>query len=510
MLFKSNKKTAGLDNNYLAKERLFALAELTTMPRITSKILSLLLILSCSQYTLKAQSHSKEEGFTAIQFQNTSCLSDQDRTQIQAHLQQQITFLKAKKLLSEVQQRDVTLLQWPLKSARGFEGYSYHTISNFVDRDQNFPNQIQDYNCGSRSYDTPSGYNHAGTDFSIWPKPWELMEKNVVEVIAAEAGVIIDKQDGNFDKSCSLNNKDPWNAIYIRHADGTVAWYGHLKSNSLTSKGIGSNVERGEYLGIVGSSGASTAPHLHFELQEEDGTIIDPFLGACSDASEKNWWEDQRPYFDSGINLLEVSRQLPEEPFCSDPVIEKDTTPFCSGDELYFTSYIRDLRSQQTLYHTILKPDNSIFREWENTSPGNQDDYFSASYISEFFRIPDDPQPGEWKYNVTYLDNSYTQTFNICAKASNHAKSPVRLQNLFPNPATIDLKLNLKINEEESLWLEVTDLVGRQRISKRRFYHIGQHEYILPVDELERGVYIITIRGTKTDFDPIVKRFVKH
>ena len=51
------------------------------------------------------------------------------------------------------------------------------------------------------------------------------------------------------------------------HADGSVAWYGHMKAGSLTNKAVGQTVSSGEYLGIVGSSGNSTGPHLHFGIR---------------------------------------------------------------------------------------------------------------------------------------------------------------------------------------------------------------------------------------------------
>ena len=72
-------------------------------------------------------------------------------------------------------------------------------------------------------------------------------------------GLLVLGIDGSFDESCGANGR-PWNAVYIEHFDGSVAWYGHLKKDSLTSKGIGDLVLAGEYLGIVGSSGSSTGP----------------------------------------------------------------------------------------------------------------------------------------------------------------------------------------------------------------------------------------------------------
>src|SRR5204862_192241 len=84
---------------------------------------------------------------------------------------------------------------------------------------------ILDYNCGTRSYDTSTGYNHQGTDIVLWPFAWNRVDDDAVLVVAGAPGVIVNKSDGNFDRNCAMNNGN-WNAVYIRHADGSVAWYG--------------------------------------------------------------------------------------------------------------------------------------------------------------------------------------------------------------------------------------------------------------------------------------------
>jgi murein DD-endopeptidase MepM/ murein hydrolase activator NlpD len=55
------------------------------------------------------------------------------------------------------------------------------------------------------------------------------------------------------------------NMIEIRHANGFVTRYGHMKG---FADGIhaGSRVTIGSTIGYVGSTGLSTAPHLHFEV----------------------------------------------------------------------------------------------------------------------------------------------------------------------------------------------------------------------------------------------------
>ena len=60
--------------------------------------------------------------------------------------------------------------------------------------------------------------------------------------------------------------------VYLDHADGSQTRYAHL---SAYFKGAGDAVRQGETLGLVGSTGASTGPHLHFEIRRS-GLAVDP------------------------------------------------------------------------------------------------------------------------------------------------------------------------------------------------------------------------------------------
>jgi murein DD-endopeptidase MepM/ murein hydrolase activator NlpD len=61
-------------------------------------------------------------------------------------------------------------------------------------------------------------------------------------------------------------------AVYLRHADGYETRYAHLARIGVT---LGDEVLRGDAIGAVGSTGASTGPHLHFEVRA-DGSAVDP------------------------------------------------------------------------------------------------------------------------------------------------------------------------------------------------------------------------------------------
>lgn len=62
------------------------------------------------------------------------------------------------------------------------------------------------------------------------------------------------------------------NLVVIRHENGLETFYGHLSKRSVEP---GQWVEAGEIIGLGGSTGRSTGPHLHFETRYE-GYAFDP------------------------------------------------------------------------------------------------------------------------------------------------------------------------------------------------------------------------------------------
>ncbi|WP_407836319.1 peptidoglycan DD-metalloendopeptidase family protein [Streptomyces sp. DSM 116496] len=65
------------------------------------------------------------------------------------------------------------------------------------------------------------------------------------------------------------------NEVVIRHADGKYSQYAHLSQLSVSS---GQSVTGGQTIGLSGSTGNSTGPHLHFEIRTGPsyGSDIDP------------------------------------------------------------------------------------------------------------------------------------------------------------------------------------------------------------------------------------------
>ncbi|MBG1266365.1 M23 family metallopeptidase [Nostoc sp. WHI] len=69
---------------------------------------------------------------------------------------------------------------------------------------------------------------------------------------------------------------DDWglgNAVTIKHLDGSITVYGHNR-RLLVSKG--QQVISGQIIAEMGSTGNSTAPHLHFEVHPNGQIAVDP------------------------------------------------------------------------------------------------------------------------------------------------------------------------------------------------------------------------------------------
>jgi murein DD-endopeptidase MepM/ murein hydrolase activator NlpD len=64
------------------------------------------------------------------------------------------------------------------------------------------------------------------------------------------------------------------NAVFLDHGDGLITMYMHLLRAGVEE---GASVRRGERVGVVGSTGRATGPHLHFGVRWR-GAPVDPAL----------------------------------------------------------------------------------------------------------------------------------------------------------------------------------------------------------------------------------------
>ncbi|MBX3244110.1 MAG: VCBS repeat domain-containing M23 family metallopeptidase [Acidobacteria bacterium] len=339
----------------------------------------------------------------------TDEISETERSRIKSEISSNIRTLERQgKLAPAVPQ--VVQLGWPIAKASGLPDFNVIGISGYVDHNPAFPGQLLDYNCGNRTYDTAAGYNHAGVDMFTWPFGWNKMDNQEVHIVAAAPGTIVARGDGRFDRSCAMNS-NLWNAVYVRHADNSIAWYGHMKNGSVTSKQVGDTVEQGEYLGVVGSSGNSTGPHLHFELYNSENQLQDPYQGSCNSMNAVSWWAQQEPYRVSQINHMMTGSAPVEFPTCPQPEVSHEKKVFRRGEQFFLTLFYRDQLQGQTTNFSLINSNGVVYDSWTHTSPST----YNASYWYWAPVIPANAPYGEYTFRAIYNSQTYERKFTVTA-----------------------------------------------------------------------------------------------
>jgi len=89
------------------------------------------------------------------------------------------------------------------------------------------------------------------------------------KICAARDGVVIAAREDSDEGGLKPENLSDGNYISIKHIDGTVAHYWHLKKDGVHVN-AGDTVTAGQLLGESGNTGYSAFPHLHFEVVGND------------------------------------------------------------------------------------------------------------------------------------------------------------------------------------------------------------------------------------------------
>ncbi|HRH59984.1 MAG TPA: peptidoglycan DD-metalloendopeptidase family protein, partial [Chitinophagaceae bacterium] len=293
---------------------------------------------------------------------------------------------------------------------------------------------IQEYGCGTRSYD-----GHSGTDILLEPYYWKEKQDKSVWVVAAAAGIIVDKHDGEFDGQCdppsSICGNEPdnrGNYVVILHDDGsTASLYMHMIKSSVTTKQEGDRVEAGEYLGIAGSSGCSNGPHLHFEVRtgyvdagngyENTGTLVDPFANGGCATSADSWWISEPPYTDPAVLTLETHNADPEDftegaDWCDSTLLLYEDNSFSSGQTIWFRSKFRDWISGTTITENIYKPNGTLWHSFTRTGTFSNRGYIP---LDQSYTVSALDNSGTYRYTVDFNGKTYSHYFSIACATDN-------------------------------------------------------------------------------------------
>lgn len=92
---------------------------------------------------------------------------------------------------------------------------------------------------------------------------YDFKMKTGSPVTATRDGIVVALREDHTKGGVNRKYYGQANSVTVRHADGTQAFYGHLKYDGVVVS-VGDSVHTGQLLAYSGSTGYSAFPHLHF------------------------------------------------------------------------------------------------------------------------------------------------------------------------------------------------------------------------------------------------------
>jgi murein DD-endopeptidase MepM/ murein hydrolase activator NlpD len=256
---------------------------------------------------------------------------------------------------------------------------------------------------------------HKGTDIAV--ANLARMAEGVA-VKAAAAGTVLRRRDGVEDLSARTQDKSEYagqecgNAVVINHGNGWETQYCHMRKGSVSAR-VGDTVNAGDTIGLIGLSGQSEYPHLHFMVRK-DGVDRDPFDGGvfeegCGTGGDALWGG---PVVDHPFTLMPI--QFATSPPERDAIWEEGpkSLPASAGALLVVG---RSFHAQEgdKWFFTITAPDGSVF--FENVRMVNQDKQFYYRFVGK--NAPEGGfAPGMWRAEVRVSraeGGQYVQTAQV-------------------------------------------------------------------------------------------------
>ena len=130
-----------------------------------------------------------------------------------------------------------------------------------------------------------NGPNPNGSHNGVQQYAFDFIMGDGYTILATRGGVVgdvVESNTKNFNFCVDPSADGPANLIRIDHQDGTFSYYAHVQHNGVFPS-EGAVVERGEPIGLVGNTGRSCGPHLHYQVAfDSTNTIYSQTKEICS------------------------------------------------------------------------------------------------------------------------------------------------------------------------------------------------------------------------------------
>jgi T5SS/PEP-CTERM-associated repeat protein len=258
--------------------------------------------------------------------------------------------------------------------------YDDWSIVNYVDL--NAGSGFIDYSGGGFTYN-----GHNAIDFTL--ANFAAMDAGV-PVYAAANGTVSFVHDGEFDRCSNVEVcGDNPNWIRIEHASGVATEYLHLKRGSI-SVSPGQQVVAGQQIGLVGSSGLSSDPHLHFAVFQ-NGNVVETYLNPNA------WWSNPLTYsgdvfgtLDHGItHNMPTFGEITARPNENDVFLQSDG----AGQQAWMWARLHGVDAGDAMNFFFFRPNGTLYTTRSFIAPSN----INYGWWSAGIDLPAVPDVGTWQ-----------------------------------------------------------------------------------------------------------------
>jgi murein DD-endopeptidase len=302
-----------------------------------------------------------------------------------------------------VQQPNSPKFAQPIDCTLGKDCFIFH----YFDRDPG-PAAV-DFGCGRQTYN-----GHDGIDFGI---PDEKTMAKGVAVTASAAGKVLRVRDGVVDRrlqndtdKANIAGTECGNGIVIDHGGGWEAQYCHLRQGSVVVK-PGTQVAKGAVLGMVGTSGMTSFPHVHVTFRYQ-GKVVDPFVGpdakvGCNIARNPIW-DKPIDYIPTGLIRAGFAPQPPDMNAVWQGQFSETQLPVNSPALLFWVQSYGVLKGDREQYQ-LFTPNGQLVANQTNEIKAPSRSWLG--YIGKRNSTNSPLSPGVWRaeYTLTRGDRVLTQ-----------------------------------------------------------------------------------------------------
>lgn len=156
------------------------------------------------------------------------------------------------------------------------------------------------------SFADPVPGHEVNSPFGLRKLPWEKAGRlhAGVDIAASDGTAVVATSDGVVMKTGVSSSYGRY--VEVAHGSGLTSFYAHL-SRTLPDVTPGTPVGEGERIAVIGNTGHSTGPHLHFEIRK-DGRPLNPSVFI-----DRSFRPDALPYAEASkispvVRIAQVSK----------------------------------------------------------------------------------------------------------------------------------------------------------------------------------------------------------